>query len=152
MPVMVTAIVNSLPLALMFALATLFFPQSIFGLLTSHSKINQEITQYTVWLLPLLSFTAIAFMLEAYFIGLKAGEVLRNGALIAFFLIFLPVVCGGWYWQSVDLLWLSLIMYMLTLILYLGWQMLQTQQNLTQSNAVDLEPVIVIPINFLMVD
>ena len=46
MPVMVTAIVNSLPIALMFALVTLLFPQSLFGLLTSHSEINQEITQY----------------------------------------------------------------------------------------------------------
>ena len=65
MPVIVTAIANSLPIALMFALATLLFPQSLFGILTSHNEINQEITQYTIWLLPLLSFTAIAFMLEA---------------------------------------------------------------------------------------
>ena len=141
MPVMVTAIVNSLPIALLFTSATLFFPQSVFGLLTSHSEINQQITQYTIWLLPLLSFTAIAFMLEAYFIGLKAGEVLRNGALIAFFLVFLPAVSIAWYWQSVDLLWLSLTMYMLALIFYLGWQMFQTQQDLTQSSSADLEPV-----------
>ena len=62
MPVMLIAIINSLPLALIFALVTLLFPQSVFGLLTSHSEINREITQYTVWLLPLLSFTAIAFI------------------------------------------------------------------------------------------
>jgi MATE family multidrug resistance protein len=84
MPLMAIAIINSLPIALMFALVCCLFPHTLFGLLTSHNEINQGITQYTVWLLPLLSFTAIAFMLEAYFIGLKAGAVLRNASLIAF--------------------------------------------------------------------
>ncbi|MBE9048132.1 MATE family efflux transporter [Pleurocapsales cyanobacterium LEGE 10410] len=141
MPLMVTAIVNSLPIALMFALATLLFPQPLFGLLTSHSEINQAIAQYTVWLLPLLSFTAIAFMLEAYFIGLKEGAVLRNASLIAFLLVFLPIVSTAWYWQSVELLWLSLTMYMFTLVLYLGWQMFQTQRRLTQQPNTELETV-----------
>ena len=130
MPVMVTAIVNSLPIALMFALVTLLFPQSLFGLLTSHSEINQEITQYTIWLLPLLSFTVTAFMLEAYFIGLKEGSVLRNASLTAFFLAFLPAIATAWYLHSVDLLWLALTVYMFTLALYLGWQMLRMQGDL----------------------
>ena len=137
-PLMVTAIASSVPIALMFALTAILFPQSLFGLLTSHSEINQAITQYTVWLLPLLSFTAIAFMLEAYFIGLKAGAVLRNGALISFS-IFLPVVALAWCLSSVDLLWLSLTIYMLTLMLYLGRQMLKTQQKLIQTDSNSLQ-------------
>lgn len=139
MPVIVTAIVNSLPIALMFALATLLFPQSLFGILTSHNEINREITQYTVWLLPLLSFTAIAFMLEAYFIGLKQGSVLRNASLIAFCLAFLPTAIAAWYVRSVDLLWLSLTIYMLALVLYLGWQMWRMQSNLTQQAVAPIE-------------
>ena len=137
MPVMVTAIVNSLPIALMFALVTLLFPQSLFGLLTSHREIDREITQYTIWLLPLLSFTAIAFMLEAYFIGLKEGSVLRNASLTAFFLAFLPAIATAWYWHNVDLLWLALTVYMLTLTLYLGWQMLRMQGDLIQQTAIE---------------
>lgn len=140
MPLMVTAVVNSLPIALMFALLTLLFPQPLFGLLTNHSEINQAITQYTIWLLPLLSFTAIAFMLEAYFIGLKEGSVLRNASLTAFFLVFLPIVGTAWYWQSVELLWFSLTMYMLALVLYLGRQMFQMQHCLTSSTT-ELETV-----------
>lgn len=132
MPVMLTAMVNSLPIALIFALITLIFPESLFGLLTSHSEINREISQYTFWLLPLLSFTAIAFMLEAYFIGLKQGSVLRNASLIAFFFAFLPIIGAARYWQSVDLLWLSLTAYMLALVIYLAWQMLRTQGDLMQ--------------------
>ncbi|MEM8722842.1 MAG: guanitoxin biosynthesis MATE family efflux transporter GntT [Cyanobacteria bacterium P01_G01_bin.39] len=130
MPLMITAIVNSVPIALMFALGCWFFPQTLFGLLTNHQEINQEITQYTIWLFPLLSFTAIAFMLEAYFIGLKAGAVLRNASLISFFVVFLPVVTWAWYHQSINLLWLSLTCYMLSLVVYLCWQMLKMQQQL----------------------
>ena len=131
MPTIVTATINSLPIALTFALVTLLFPQSLFGILTSHSQINQEITQYTFWLLPLLSLTAIAFMFEAYFIGLKQGSVLRNASLTAF-LVFLPTVGAAWYWNSVDLLWLSLSVYMLVLVLYLGWQMWRIQGLMQQ--------------------
>ena len=137
-PLMVTAVVSSLPIALMFALSSWFFPETLFGLLTNHSEINRQITQYTIWLLPLLSFTAIAFMLEAYFIGLKAGAVLRNASLIAFLFVFLPTVSTAWYDRNVDLLWLSLTVYMLSLSIYLGWQMLKTQQSLSQE--IQIEP------------
>lgn len=131
MPVMIVAMINGLLLALAFALLTLFFPDTIFGLLTNHQEVNQAITDYTIWLLPLLTFTAIAFMLEGYFIGLKAGAVLRNASLTAFGLVFTPLIIAAWYWQNVDLLWLSLTMYMVTLVLYLGIKMMQFQQNLT---------------------
>ena len=139
MPLMTTAVISSLPIALMFALATLLFPQTIFGLLTNHSDINQDIIKYTVWLLPLLSFTAIAFMLEAYFIGLKEGAVLRNASLTAFLIVFLPVTILASYYHSVDLLWLSLIAYMLALVLYLGWQMFKMQQSLKAEIEINAE-------------
>ncbi|MEL6930422.1 MAG: guanitoxin biosynthesis MATE family efflux transporter GntT [Cyanobacteria bacterium J06600_6] len=139
MPLITTAIINSTPIALLFAFSTIFFPQPIFSLLTNHSQINQGITQYTVWLLPLLSFTAIAFMLEAYFIGLKQGYILRNASLMAFLLVFLPTAISAWYWQNVHLLWLSLTLYMLALVLYLSWQMLETQRQLTQQPNPKLE-------------
>ena len=69
-------------------------------------------------------------MLEAFFIGLKAGAVLRNASLISFFVVFLPVVTWAWYHQSINLLWLSLTCYMLSLVVYLCWQMLKMQQQL----------------------
>ena len=141
MPLMIIAIINSLPIALMFALGAILFPQTLFGLLTNHREIHQGITSYTIWLLPLLSFTAIAFMLEAYFIGLKAGAILRNASLIAFFLVFLPVISIAWYLNNVELLWLSLTLYMLSLVLYLSWQMLKMQHNLTEKISTPLETI-----------
>lgn len=134
MPLMLIAIANSVPIALIFAGSAIFFPESLFSLLTNHSDINQGVTQYTIWLLPLLSFTAIAFMLEVYFIGLKQEYMLRNASLITFWLVFLPTAIIAWYGQNISCLWLSLTLYMLTLIVYLGWQMLQTQSNLVQIN------------------
>ncbi|VEP11290.1 MATE efflux family protein [Hyella patelloides LEGE 07179] len=130
LPLLITSILTSLIIALGFAFSTIFFPQPIFSLLTNHSEINQGIVQYTIWLLPLLSFTAIAFMLEGYFIGLKEGAVLRNASLIAFFMAFIPLVILATYFDSVDLLWLSLTSYMFTLILVLVTQISRTQDAL----------------------
>jgi multidrug resistance protein, MATE family len=141
MPVLITAILSSLPISLLLALVALFFPQTLFGLLTNHREINQGITSYTIWLLPLLTSTAIAFMLEGYFIGLKEGAVLRNASLIAFFLVFMPSVTIAWYFDSVHLLWLSLTLYMVSLFIYLGVQMLQTQQSLVQPSIDKLKTI-----------
>ena len=124
------AILTSLTIALGFALSVIYFPEIIFSWLTNHAEINNQIISYTIWLLPLLSFTTIAFMLEAYFIGLKKGEVLRNAALIAFFLIFMPLIILSSYTQSVHLLWFSLTSYMLGLIVVLAIQIFPTQKSL----------------------
>lgn len=67
---------------------------SRFYQLATVSVLSNMMIPDTFWLLPLLSFTAIAFMLEAYFIGLKQGFVLRNASLIAFCLFF-KLLCYG---------------------------------------------------------
>jgi multidrug resistance protein, MATE family len=85
--------------------------------------VNQQVATYALWLLPLLEFTAVAFMFEGYFIGLKEGKTLRNAVLIAFGLGFLPLVAIAWYLHSNHLLWLSLVTYMATITVVLGWQL-----------------------------
>ena len=129
MPLMITAIFHSLLIALTYALSTLLFPETIFRLLTNHSDINQAITNYTIWFVPLLTFTAIAFMLEGYFIGLKDGVTLRNSSLISFCFIFIPVSATAWYWHNVHLLWTSLTLFMVGLILVLGRKLKIAVQN-----------------------
>ena len=135
MPLILTAIVHSIPIALAFVTATLFFPERIFGLLTNHSEISQGVTDYTIWLLPLLLTTTVAFMFEAYFIGLKQSSVLRNASLIAFFAVFLPTAIVARYLHSVDLLWLSLTLYMSALTVYLGWHMVEMQYFFRQNSS-----------------
>ena len=103
-PILMTAVVNSLLIALPLALLSIFFPKSVFGLLTNHTDVSQSIADYAIWLLPLLSLTAVAFMLEGYFIGLKDGTALRNGALIAFGVGFAPLASLGWYYHNKHLI------------------------------------------------
>ena len=134
LPLLGVSILTTLVIALGFAFSVIFFPQTIFSLLTNHTEINQGIVSYTIWLLPLLSFTAIAFMLEGYFIGLKEGVILRNASLIAFMLIFLPLTILTINVQSVHLLWFSLTSYMLTLILVLATRILTIPKSVELIN------------------
>ncbi len=120
MPLMVTGIFHSLLLSLSFALAVLLFPQTIFGLLTNHYDINQALTDYTIWFVPLLSLSAIAFIVEGYFIGIKDGVTLRNSSLNSFCFVFIPVAATAWYWQNVHLLWAALTLFMVAIIVILG--------------------------------
>ena len=96
--------------------ATLFglFPQGLFGLLTNHAEVIDSVSNYVWWLFPVLSFGAIAYMLDGYFLGLTAGKILRQSTLIAAVLGFVPVAIAAWYWQANNLLWLALSLFMAT--------------------------------------
>lgn len=120
-PVLLTAIAHALVIALGLAGLAIGFPQSVFGILTNHADIAQAMGVEAIWLLPLLSCTAIAFMLEGYWIGLKRGEVLRNGALVAFGIGFGPLAIAAGYTQSNGLLWSALVGYMAVLMVALAW-------------------------------
>ncbi len=124
MPLLITAIFHSLLLSLGFALSVLLFPQTIFELLTNHHDINQAITNYTIWFLPFLTLSAIAFMLEGYFIGLKDGVTIRNSSLISFCFVFIPIAAIAWHWQNVHLLWTSLTSFMAAIIIILGRELI----------------------------
>ena len=73
--------------------------------MTNHAEISQAMRQYNNWLAPLLVLTALAFILESYFIGIKDGETLRNGALVSFIVGFAPLMCLAAYQHSEHLLW-----------------------------------------------
>jgi MATE family multidrug resistance protein len=125
-PLLTVSICTSLLIAFGIAIASVMFPDTIFGLLTNHAEVNQHISNYTIWLLPLLAFTSVAFMLEGYFIGLKEGATLRNAVLIAFFLGFLPFSITAWYSHNNHVLWLGLVSYMVTIIFGLALHLPRT--------------------------
>ncbi len=102
--------------------ATIFylFPQGLFGLLTNHLEIIEGITNSVWWLFPILGFGSIAYMLDGYFLGLTAGKVLRQSTLIAAGLGFAPMAIAAWHWQTNDLLWLALALFMATRSVTLG--------------------------------
>jgi MATE family multidrug resistance protein len=126
LPLLAISVITSLFIALGFAIASVIFPDTIFGILTNHTEVNQNISDYVIWLLPLLGLTAIAFMLEGYFIGLKEGAVIRNAVLLAFGLGFTPLAATAWYLHNNHLLWMSLVGYMSMMIVVLGFKLPRT--------------------------
>jgi MATE family multidrug resistance protein len=102
----------SLVLGLTIALPVILFPLPIFSVLTKHLEVLEQIPNYVLWLLPILSFGSLAYMLDGYFIGLTAGKVLLRSALIASLVGFAPVAFWAWQSQNPHLLWLALTLFM----------------------------------------
>ena len=111
-----TSLVAGLSLAMIFIL----FPQQLFGLLTNHQSILQNLDRYLWWLLPILGFGSIAYMLDGYFLGLTAGKILRQSTLIATVLGFTPMAIAAYVQNSNSLLWLALALFMATRAITLG--------------------------------
>ncbi|MEO0869416.1 MAG: MATE family efflux transporter, partial [Cyanobacteria bacterium J06642_11] len=94
------------------AISLLLFPKPVFGLLTDHQLILNQVTRYVPWLLPLFGFGAIAFMLDGYFLGLTASSLLRNSTVIATTLGFVPLALVAHAAQNPNLLWLAMTCFM----------------------------------------
>ena len=133
-PLLIVSLVTSVVIALGFAGTSIFFPDQVFGLLTNHTEVYQEINQYTIWLLPILVITAITFMLEGYFIGLKEGATLRNTVLLSFVVGFIPLLIAAWYFHNNHLLWSTLLSYMTSNMILLGVSVPQTFKDKSLEN------------------
>jgi MATE family multidrug resistance protein len=102
----------SLFFALTIAFICVCFPHSVFHLFTDSAIVLTGINEFVIWLLPVLGCGSIAFMLDGYFAGLTAGATLRNTALIATLLGFVPVAIAAWSGQNSTLLWLAMALFM----------------------------------------
>lgn len=130
---------TSLLVGLSFAGLFSLFPDSLFSLITNHTEVLHEVHRHVFWLLPVLGFGSIAFMLDGYFLGLAEGHILRNTALLATGVGFLPFAIAAWYQQSTDLLWLSMSCFMAARVLLLG---LQVPRTLLSPDAIAVGPPI----------
>jgi multidrug resistance protein, MATE family len=119
----------SVCLGLLFAIAFTTAPNALFGLLTHHANILDQVPQYAPWLLPVLGFGSIAYMLDGYFLGLTQGRILRQSSVIAALLGFLPTATLAWHLQNVHLLWLALSLFMLTRAVTLGFRIPDTLKS-----------------------
>ena len=119
---------GGLSLALGLAIALLFalLPQPLFRLLTHHADVLEGVRQSVWWLLPLLGFGSLAYMLDGYFLGITAGNVLRTSALISSLLGFAPIAAIAWHTQSNALLWLALTCFMAARMVTLWLALRQT--------------------------
>lgn len=128
-PLLIIAGQISLLLGLTVAIIFVLFPDPLFGLLTNHREILVPIHHYVLWLLPVLGFGSLAFILDGYFLGLAEGALLRNTALMATVVGFLPMAIVAWHLESHSLLWLALSVFMMARATLLGLQVPKTLNN-----------------------
>lgn len=102
------------------AIAFVLFPDPLFGLLTNHQELLDHLKFYVPWLIPVLGFGSVAFMLDGYFLGLAEGTILRNTALLATLIGFLPLAICAWRTQNPSLLWFALMIFMAMRVFSLG--------------------------------
>ncbi|WP_442941741.1 MATE family efflux transporter [Nostoc sp.] len=111
------------------AILYIVFPENIFGLLTNHTEITENIVNYLFWLLPCQGFCAISLIVEGYFIGLTEGKTLRNSALVSLGVGFAPVAIFAWYFYSNHLLWLAFVLSQIVSIIVFGVRLIEDFGN-----------------------
>jgi len=123
-PLVRVSVASSLLVGFSFATACVFFPQTLFGLLTNHTEITAHIDTYAWWLVFLLGFASASTMLEGYFLGLGEGDIIRNVSLIAAVVAFVPSAIAAWYFHNNHILWMSVSLFlfakMALLLVYLA--------------------------------
>ncbi|WP_260446857.1 guanitoxin biosynthesis MATE family efflux transporter GntT [Nostoc sp. 2RC] len=119
---------TSLLVGLISALVCVLFPQTVFGLLTNHTEITEQIDIYVFWLLPMLGFSSVAYILDGYFLGLTEGHTLRNVSFASFALGFLPanIAAFSFHTNTNHILWLALSLFLLMRMVLFGIQVPRT--------------------------
>lgn len=126
---------TSVGLGLIFAFAFSRFPRTLFGLLTSHDTVIATVATYGGWLIPILGIGGLAYMLDGYFLGLTAGQVLRNATLLAAGVGFLPLAILAQRLSSPHGLWLALTGLMVGRALTLLWAVPQSLKMMEPTGA-----------------
>jgi len=117
---------TALLVALSFGGACLLFPDTVFGLLTNHTEVTENINIFVPWLLLVLVCSSINFMLDGYFLGLAQGHTLRNVSLVALVLGFLPADVAAIKFESNHILWLAMFLFDGIRMVTLGVQLPKT--------------------------
>jgi MATE family multidrug resistance protein len=125
-PLLIVSLLTSLLLSIPIAILYILFPETIFGLLTNHTEVTENISDYVRWLLPFQGFFAVTMILEGFFGGLTEGRTLRNSALISFGGGFMPIALASWYFHSNHLLWLAMTLFSITAIVVFSFKLLDT--------------------------
>ncbi len=114
------------------------FPDTVFGLLTNHTEIIENIDIFIPWLLLVLVCSSITIMLEGYFLGLAQGHTLRNVSLVALGVGFLPADVAAVKFESNHILWLAFFLFDAIKMVMLGVQMPKTFGGDVESDSVSL--------------
>lgn len=114
------------------------FPDTVFGLLTNHTEVIENIDIFIPWLLLVLVCSSVGFMLDGYFLGLAQGHTLRNASLVALGVGFLPADVAAVKFESNHILWLALFLFDAIRMVILGVQMPRTFGGDVEEDSVSL--------------
>ncbi|HLO84511.1 MAG TPA: guanitoxin biosynthesis MATE family efflux transporter GntT [Nostocaceae cyanobacterium] len=131
-PLLRISVTSSLFIGFIVSATCALFPQTIFGLLTNHTEITDNINNYTWWLFFVLAFNSASAILEAYFLGLAEGKIVRNVSLIITAFEFIPSVIAVWYFHTNHVLWFALASFQLA-------KMIAMMAYLPKSLSTDIE-------------
>ena len=105
---------------LVFTLLAVGLPRLSLGLLTDKPELMELVMRYRWWLIPVLGFSAPAYILDGYFLGLTEGRTLRIAMIWSTVLGFAPLALVASFRSDADLLWAALATFMLARTLTLG--------------------------------
>lgn len=149
LPLVSVAVCTSLLVGIVLSGLAILFPTTLFGLLTNHREVTEIIDTYVLWLLPTMAFISVAFVLEAYFLGLTEGETVRNVSFLAFSIGFAPTVFLAGKLENNHILWLALCLYLAGRTIGFGVQLPRTfRSNMEDSTVLALEEAGELPVNF----
>ncbi len=103
----------------------LLFPRTLLGLLTDHREVLDLAIAHRGWLVPVLLWSAPAYVLDGYYLGLSRGGLLRRAMTWSVLLGFAPWALWSWHTGSLPLLWAALSVFMLARSASLGWPALR---------------------------
>lgn len=110
----------SASIGLIAALVLILFPNPLFGVLTNHIEVIEEIHRYLLWLLPVLGCWCVTISLNCYFLGLTEGSLIRNSMVNATVIGFLPAALVAWQFHNAQILWLALLLFLVVRTIILG--------------------------------
>ncbi|NQE37770.1 guanitoxin biosynthesis MATE family efflux transporter GntT [Microcoleus asticus] len=125
-PLAYVSLGTALLVALSFSGACWLFPDTVFGLLTNHTEVTENIDIFVPWLLLVLVCSSLSFMLDGYFLGLAQGHTLRNVSLVALVVGFLPADFAAIKFESNHILWLAMFLFDAIRMVALGVQLPKT--------------------------
>lgn len=137
-PLAVVSVFTALLVGLVFGAVCWLFPNTVFGMLTNHTEIIQNINIFIPWLLLVLICSSVSYMLDGYFLGLAEGHTLRNASLVALGVGFLPANVAAVKFDSNHILWLAIFLYCTIRMLMLGVQMPRTFVSDVEEDSVSL--------------
>ncbi|MDF5734601.1 MULTISPECIES: guanitoxin biosynthesis MATE family efflux transporter GntT [unclassified Nostoc] len=140
-PLVGLSILTALLVGLSFSGVCWLFPDTVFGLLTNHTEITENIHIFVPWLLLALICSSIGYMLDGYFLGLAEGHTLRNVSLVALVVGFLPADVAAIKFESNHLLWLAFLLFDAIRMIMLGVQLPRTFAGDVDNGSVSLPAI-----------